>query len=392
MNLYFWKVQQKSVEIVQTSWILHLIPPVVQVETREGRYRVTGTGISYRMAKPLPEQLTGCPFPGLVLELAVRGFLFRHRAKMPWVFVGVTAISVAIYAASAWLLIEHPAAGEMLQNTLWNALLLSIAVCVPLAALRMFKGFRDSANHVWQSELARIDEVQELPTGEPATLDIGTDIFVFQYKDESPTDFLKRVEAVQINLPSGVWAVTMRFRDPLFHILTGKTKAETWNRNLPPFHPETTPEENRIVPTYAVFDSEDYEDFEWYLNEFALQYRRWAPAYKAEKSGADAFTTWKDGIKSITITLLFLLCSFASFAQSAAAVQKATAGIKPPAQGADISYMFAKKTMGRIGNGRLNYTDLLKSIPTYQRLLPRRFDRDLQRRKQWWRKARRPKR
>lgn len=369
MNLYFWKVQRNSAEIVQTNWILHLSPPVVQVETPGTVYRITGTGVTYKMSKPLPEQLTGCPFPTLVLELAVRGFLFRHRSKMPWFLFAVVFLAIGIYAASAWMLIEHPAAGEMVQNALWNALLWTVAICATLAAVRMYQGFSNSAKYVWQSELARMNEVRELPAGEPLPLDLGADVFVAQKNGESAADFLARVDGVRNNLEPGVWAVVMAFQDPLFIILTSPTKAEIYNRATPPFHADGTPEDERMVPTYAVFDSEEYEDFEWYLKVFAAHYRRWVPAFKSQyvaAAGGNAASTWFDTLKAKAAVFLFLLFAGGLSAQSADAVQKATANLPVPKQGQEISYVFSKKTMGRVGNGRSGYAELLKGIPTYR--------------------------
>jgi hypothetical protein len=370
MNLYFWKVQQKRVEIVQTNWILHLIPPVVQVETPEARYRITGTGISYRMAKPLPEQLTGCPFPGLVLELAVRGFLFRNRAKLPWLIVAVAALIVAFYGASAWLIIEHPAAGEMLQNALWSALLWTVSICATLASVRMFVGFRNSAKYVYESELARIQETKELTAGPAPEIDLGEDILVIQKEGESGADFETRLAGVRMNLQPGEWAVAFCFRHPTGTIWTSPTATTLFQRNTPPFQNEHWKEDQLIVPPNAVFHREEYPDFRWYCETFAHYYKGWAPAYKIESADkGDAANTWLANVKlKSAAVLLCLFCSFTSFGQSAAAVQSAigTRIREIPEQGADVSYMFQKKVLNRIGNGRSSYVELLTSLPTYK--------------------------
>lgn len=368
MSLSFLKVQKKSAKVVQKNWILHLFPPIVQVETDEARYRVTGTGITYRMAQPLPEQLTGCPFPGLVLELAVRGFLFRHREKLPWIIVMVAALTVALYAASTWLILEHPAAGEMLQNALWTALLWTVSICATLAAVRMFQGFRNSAKYVWESELARVQETKELTAGPAPEIDLGEDILVMQKEGESGPDFEKRLAGVRMNLQDGEWALAFCFRHPTCAIWKSPTDALIIQRNEPPFQNEHWTEDQLIVPANAVFNVEQYPDFRWYCESFAYYYRAWAPAYKIESAEkGDAANTWLNTVKlKGAAMLLFLLCSFASFGQSAEAVKKATATLRVPEQGTEISYVFAKKTMGRVGNGRSNYAELLKSIPTYK--------------------------
>lgn len=369
MNFDFLKVQPTRSKIVQKNWILHLAPPVVQVETPDCAYRVTATGVTYRMTKPLPEQITGCPFPGLVIELYMRAFMYKHRDKWPIVFLAIGALTAAIYTASALLLAEHPAAGEMVTNTFIGALLHTIGVLTFGFALYMAYGFWRSARYVYASELEALQERKLLAsTTVPQWPDASPDILVVQGQNESGEEFVKRLAVARTKAGDGVWVVAFSFQHPDLTIWTSPTQSLVDQRCAPSFQDNWPEERPGIVPADASFVDEDYDAFAWYVNTYVANYRQWAKHHKIERAGNSAPSEWLNVTKKSAVVLLFTLFSFGASAQSAAAVEKAlgTRIREIPAAGAEVSYVFAKKTLSRIGNGRANYVELLKAIPTYR--------------------------
>jgi len=366
--------QNKSVEPVQKRWFLHHRPPFVEVRANDGHtYRIMSdlktSVLIGTHALPAP----ACPFPALGLLTNLYLVLYRMRKQIAYTVAGLILLFVAATATAVYLLSAHPAMGEMLQNALISALLLLISVSTAAYGSYIIYLFLRSSENVFREIVADVKEQKQLGAGAetmPGDYDISPDILMMQGADETHADFVNRLEEAKSSAGHGIWVLALAWRTPVGTIWQTPTKSMLFARNAPPFQNETWTDEQRICPANAVFDTETHAEFDAYVQDFVFYYRKWAPINKATSDDrAEAGRNWLESVRARTTAacVAILLCASGIAAQSAKAVADALGKNNVvPELHADVSYQFEKKTLGRVGNGKSDYVQLLKNIPAYR--------------------------
>lgn len=376
MKLEAFAVILKSAKSERRHWFLHHKHPHVRVCAQDGRTYVVRPDFTTQvqvgeLLLPHPH----CPFPGTAILANLYLILYRMRKNIFYIAGTALVFALALILSATYLMAAHPASGEMLQNALFSGLLLFISVCFAAFAVRLIYLFYISGEQVF-SDIVQDVKTAGLLTGGNRTestpeLSIIPDILVIQKPDEADADFINRVESKKISAGHGVWVLAFAFREPVATIWETPTRSIIFARDTPPFQDADTPEESRFVPTGADFTIESYEAFSLYCTAFVARYRNWAQIAKVDRAeNTQRGNAWLDSIRAKTAALcaVFLISACALSAQSAAAVERAvgTAIRDIPSVGADVSYQFEKKSLNRVGNGRSNYVELLRGIPSYR--------------------------
>lgn len=371
MRLLKSLLQKKRATAVQKRWFLHQKPPFVEVKAADGHtYRIHSDLKTLVMIGTHALPSPACPFPGLGLMTNLYQIMFKFRKHWALTAASFALLCAAVLVVFSILLAQHPAAGEMIQNSIWSGILLCISVCFAGFGSYIIYQFMRSGEAVFSELCEDYKEQRLLGSGQSDVLDITPDILVVQKQNETHAGFINRLEQEKVNAGHGVWVLALAFQEPLGAIWKTPTKSLLFARNEPPFQNETWTPEQKIVPENAVFDDETHEAFQAYVFDFVSHYRRWAPGAKVKSADkSEAGTTWAESIRARTAAVcLALFVSLSAFAQSADAV-KTTLGKKAgevPDKGADVSYIFEKKNLNRIGNGRSDYIELLTGLPNYR--------------------------
>lgn len=247
--------------------------------------------------------------------------------------------------------------GYMIRAGWWVNIALVALACVCLVAVALW-------NFGKGVKIETINTGMLLSSGNWQEPDIRPDILVCNRPGESKEQFAARVQDAKEAASDVCIAVVIPFRLPrafLYSAGSGKDFA----RETPPFQGDEWPEEHRFdtVPQYFVYETQ--EQYRAYLDRFAYFWREYSPKIKVGKQ--DTVAGRNMAFQKIILTgLALLFFCIGLFSQSAAAVQSATAGLPVPEKHADVSYQFEKKTLGRVGNGRSAYADLLRNIPAYR--------------------------
>lgn len=361
MKLDFIAMQKRCVETVQNALFLHQKSPIDLKGPHGYTYRLHPT----KGLRVLIGDSEYC-VPGS----SVYDMLNSQRKKAK-ALIALLLIPLALIATGAVLILSHPASGEMMGNALMSGLLLLISVCFAGFGAYMAYNIWRSCRTVFAEEVQRWAAQKELPAQAASALDISPDILVVQRPGEDSAAYACRVEEAVSESGHGVWVLAMAQGEPAGQIWMSPTKAATFFRNDPPFQSAEWTDDQRIVPLNYTPVGESNAEFMQYVNDFVYYYRMWAPIRKAaDVEQNDGGRTWIGHIraKSAAVLIVLAMACTGLFAQAAAQVEQAIGtGIRNvPLMGADISYQFQKKTLGRIGNGKSNIVELLTAIPAYR--------------------------
>lgn len=293
-----------------------------------------------------------------------------NRDKLPVYVLSVFGLAAALVISGLSLAAFSPYAGEIFSNFLIrvgliiNITLAIATACVVAAAFMYNFGAGVNASFFVESTQRLLGRGSGAWT-EP---DISPDILICTREGETADEYKARLADARNAANDMQIVVALGLRIPNGIIYADGTRKD-FAREMPPFQTPEWTEEQMIVPLNTYFVNESWADFTEYVSKFCYYFREYSARVKLRKQNdpAQRNRVFDNMITSLCISAFLLLTATAG-AQSAAAVEQAVgAGIRNiPEIGADISYQFEKKTLGRIGNGRSNYVELLKNIPAYR--------------------------
>lgn len=291
------------------------------------------------------------------------------RDRLPVYIFGVFGLAAALVISGVALAAASPYAGEIFSNFLIRiGLLINITLAVATAcvvAAAFLYNFGAGVNTEFFS--ASTQRLLGSSASDWAEPDISPDILICSRAGESGAEFEARFRLAQSEASDMRFVVMIPFRVPDGVIYAGGSR-KVFPRENPPFQTDEWTDEQVIVPRNARFVGETIEEYRRYIDGFVFHFREYSARLKLRKQ-SDPNERWDAFAKMSWGAAVVLLLSISSLsAQSAAAVEQALGtGIRNiPEMGADISYQFEKKTLGRVGNGRSNYVDLLRNIPAYR--------------------------
>lgn len=292
----------------------------------------------------------------------------RRDMWLHW-FVWFGLVFAGILSAAAYISAIHPAAGEILQNTLIGVLMSSVVVTSFFLGVAIARGFYLSTVDLIREMRAEPEPVQEAPALLPE-YSIGDDILLAHREGETLDEWNARFEAAEKQANKNKWVVVVKFRSPVFSLLTGAT-VEVYDRDEAVFKmPETFPDFSGKVCESRLFTEETPEDYAEYLARFCRIFREWSPRQKAVRAASRSAGALLDAVKNSVNILLFLLVAFPAFSQSKTRQVDEALGTRIreiPAAGQSVSFMFdlngRTKTYNRVGDGKSSYTELLQKSP-----------------------------
>lgn len=293
-----------------------------------------------------------------------------NRDKLPVYVLSVFGLAAALVISGLSLAAFSPYAGEIFSNFLIrvgliiNITLAIATACVVAAAFMYNFGAGVNASFFVESTQRLLGRGSGAWT-EP---DISPDILICTREGETADEYKARLADARNAANDMQIVVALGLRIPNGIIYADGTRKD-FAREMPPFQTPEWTEEQMIVPLNTYFVNESWADFTEYVSKFCYYFREYSARVKLRKQNdpAQRNRVFDNMITSLCISAFLLLTATAG-AQSAAAVERAIGtGIRNiPEMGSDISYQFEKKTLGRIGNGRSNYVELLRNIPAYR--------------------------
>ncbi len=293
-------------------------------------------------------------------------WLSRNRDRWPrWAACILAAAAVLILAAFGTTLL-HPAAGEIVQNTL---ITIGVVINVGLVAMAVLLFVAVAAKSAGQVVILETSGVRLLTAGVSREPDLSPDVLIALRPGETDEQFMRRLEQAASECGSGRWVVVIPFRHPAGMIYETPTRYREFLRDNPPFQSDTWTDDQKVCPPATYFRDELVSDYRAYLERFAFYFREWAARVKVtgEEQPGRKLEILKDGIRSSLNTMFFALLTLPCFAQNAAAVSQAlgTRIREIPEAGTEVLYEFERRDMMRVADGKKNYVELLKSAPMY---------------------------
>lgn len=370
--------QKKRTEKVQKSFNLHFSPPYCDYTAGNGpTYRITADKTFVKIGEAfLPSD--SCPDTFTMLQVRIMAALISMNWKTA-IVAGISGMTGGMAILGAYLVAEHPACSEMVNNALMTWFLWTTAIGGTFFSCFIGWNFFRSAQNIAKEEMAKHQEQKLLAaTAKVDDFDIAPDILVAQKQDETWQAWVDRVELAKTNAGQGVWVVAMSWQDQVAGIWMTPTKAMIFDRTTPPFQKEHWTDSQRICPANATFDGETYPEFFQYVSDFLFYYRKWAPLKKMDV--ADPGTVGKDWMNMIrakapkvaaaAMLLVVMVCGLAAqpASQQVAGIVR---GKTTPDDKVEVQYIFdSGKILKRVGDGVTAYKDLLTNLPGY-------VDRDL---------------
>lgn len=292
-------------------------------------------------------------------------FAKNNAGQLRAYIAGLILFVVGLVISSLVLTVQHPAAGEIIQDALIRAgLLINLALVGFALLLALAFGIKTFSEGV---SIQRTEPAQLLL---PAQSGISPDVLIIRQAGEDDAAFDARADEAAQHSTATRWVVVIPFQSPVLTIF--ENGAKVFDRDEPIFAlPEWAEQfDGRIAPAGSLFADETPEQYAEYCRKFVSEYREWAPRKKGRNSAGRSHTFVLDIIKNSANILLFLLMSVGLFAQSKTRQVDEALGTRIreiPAVGADVSFSFdingGIKTFNRTGDGRSTYTDLLKKTP-----------------------------
>lgn len=291
-----------------------------------------------------------------------------HRDKYPlFVFSALWAAAVLVISGVA-LTVMHPAIGEIIEGVIISAAGYLIAFGAVYFGAIIMQSFRQSAQVVWQDIQARpLIEYKALPAS--ALPGIGSDLLIIPTPGESNAEYAARIEVAVKQSSATMWVVTLSPRHPVVTIYGQETYS--FRRDEEIFQGETWKFIRRIAEAGTEFTTETDADFRRYVTEFCRYYREWAPVRKVELSAGAKRNVPLEILRNSVNIILFLLLSVSVVSgQSKTRQVDEALGTRIreiPAAGEKVTFVFREgnrdRYYNRIGDGRSEYTDLLKRAP-----------------------------
>ena len=306
-------------------------------------------------------------------------FLSRNRDRWPRWIINTALFAAGIIVAGMWMSVTHPAAGEILQNQLITLFLTAVTIAAAGLGLAIARG-------VWLStpELARdmpptlslpekvflvfgvrIGENAALPVSTWTPPDAGRDILVCSLPGEGPEQFPSRMDEAIEQANVARWVLVLQQGNPNGVIYGAPDAVSKFFRDWPPFQTENWLPEQRIVPAGTRFIGETETEFQGYVERFMLHFPEWSLRKKMSGEENRSGFVFQQIVKAASVAF-FLLFSVSAFAQKSAKVSQTQIANSTPAPGTEVSYIFQKTDLYRTGNGKDNYTELLKNVPGYR--------------------------
>lgn len=282
--------------------------------------------------------------------------------QSPYVFSAV-AIAAGLTLSAAVLASSHPAAGEIVQNTIISAgafinLTLVALTLICVVAFAMWNFGRGISFEMPSAKNALLSAGWSEP-------DISPDILVVSRPGESKEDYCARVEAAIKNITPTTWVVIIEYQNPVAGLYTNGTgKDYFFSRDDAPFQADGF---DAVAQKGTLFTYESPADFVKYINEFSRIFREWSAIKKVANDPGRAGRTVLE-IVAPCLLPIFLFFAPGLFAQKAAQVSDAlgTRIREIPEQGIRVEYEFEQATLFRDADGRKDYVSLLKAVPMYR--------------------------
>lgn len=268
--------------------------------------------------------------------------------------------------ATMVITIMHPAAGEIVQNTL---ITIGVVINVGLVSMSVVVFVAVAAKSAGQLVILETSGIKLLTVGAWKEPDISPDVLIAYRSGETEDEFMSRLQEAANNCGSGKWVLVIPFRYPKGMIYEKPTRYREFPRENPPFQGDDWTDGQRVCPSSTYFNHESLGDYRGYVDRFVFYFREWSFRQKIdiEENPGRKLEMLQQGIRSSLNVLFFVLFSLPVFAQNAAAVSQAlgTRIREIPSSGTEVVYEFTKREITRIADGRKNYVELLKSAPMY---------------------------
>lgn len=292
----------------------------------------------------------------------------RNKDRYPRYFAAFLIFAGGLVTSSVILTAMHPAAGEIAQSALIRlGLLINITLAGLFLLLVLAFALKTFGEGVKIERHAAPLLLLAAPDG------ISPDVLIVRQEGETDRQFDDRANAAAKESTHTHWVVVIPYRSPVLTMFGDI--ARTYNRDEPIFAREEWADrfDGRIATKGTIFSTETAESYAAYIRDFISFYREWSPRKKVELSAGKSPSVLLDILKNSANILLFVLLSVSAFGQSKTAQVAEAVGTRIreiPASGADVSYTFdmgggSMKNFNRVGNGRSNYTDLLKNTPGF---------------------------
>lgn len=185
---------------------------------------------------------------------------------------------------------------------------------------------------------------------------------------ESYADYQRRVEHETRQACPAKWVAVVNLQEVGVIVSTGG-EPYSFSRNCPPFMADLPPSQQ--LPEDIDFATEKPENYAQYVAWFSYHFRRWASGEKiridAKRAEKTMLEILGEKAKMSANILLLILCSVSAFSQKLEQVKASGIAGKVPPAGVEVSYLFEKgPDLGRFGNGRSTYAELLTALPGYR--------------------------
>lgn len=298
-----------------------------------------------------------------------------------WIIIAAI-LTAANVVAGMWLAITHPAAGEIWQNQLISLFLW----CVTIAAVALWAIMARGVYKACQTEYEKVPadyrpidrfliavgvmgKERKTQLLESWAIDGGTvDVVVSMRAGESYADYQRRVEHETRQACPAKWVAVVNLQEVGVIVSTGG-EPYSFSRNCPPFMADLPPSQQ--LPEDIDFATEKPENYAQYVAWFSYHFRRWASGEKiridAKRAEKTMLEILGEKAKMSANILLLILCSVSAFSQKLEQVKASGIAGKVPPAGVEVSYLFEKgPDLGRFGNGRSTYAELLTALPGYR--------------------------
>ena len=350
-------------ESATTLFALHGTPPHIIHQHNGITYRVGLDGSTvFDAGNGFTIPAPGCPCPEKLLQATGYYFLWINRKWLPFA-LAIVGLVVLVEVGVLALGEGEAVAAFIARFSFWmNSVLLVLAATAVIGI-----GIRNTKKCIhfkWGK-----DDPLLLAPGE---ISITPDVAVFSESvDETPAEYMARVNAAMAGLKTGQWLLVMRFRSSFLVVQTSDNTSPTVSfltaLRSAPLHGGGQPiSHDEALKARTVFNIETWSEYIDYCQRFAEDFAPWAAVEKINHSKNNPIATMLQAA-SICFALIFFALPMS--AQKSKQVGDYLGAVRfereAPQRGADVSFVFSKSVLSRTGDGAKSYKDLLKSGSYY---------------------------
>lgn len=317
------------------------------------------------------------------------------RSNWQHLIIVTGILAAAIVVAGLVMTVQHPAAGEIMQNQVISIMLMLISLGAAFGAGIIARGIWRSCDEVsldfhdgyrplsalWGVMLIPVErglqflgvnfsvsEPGALPAWVTNTAEVDTVVSMLPGEDYAA--FRQRVEDSREMATHAKWIAVISPKEAGAVIFSGPDTEDVFlfSRNLPPFAGDIPAEQ--MIPEGIDFVGETAEQYAKYVAWFTYHFRRWASGEKLrinpKRAGRIILETLTEKAKMSASVVALILLSLPAFSQKTEQVSATPIARKITPAGEAITYVFSQSDQNRVGDGEKNYVELLKALPNFR--------------------------